>query len=379
MSTYQYYEFQAIDRPLTPEEQEAVARLSSRVDPHPRRAVFTYSWSDFRGDAAEILTKYYDAMLYMASWGNVRLMFRFPKALVNPDRMRQYRVKTLEYPSDAVGVSTVGEYAVLDIQFNDEEGGGWIEGEGWLDSLISLRDDLLRGDDRLLYLAWLGGVALDPYGGVDEDAPVPPVPLGLGDLTPALKSFVGLFEVDEDLVQVAAEHSRGEKQRMTEGDLHRAIACFSPEEKDDFLLRLAQGEPHLGLAFGKRLQELAGTAGEERVPAASRRTVGQFLAEAEQRREEERRRQAEEAERKRIQELEVLAAREVEAWEKVYALISRKTGSAYDEAVGILIKLRDLAWHRGHGGAFEQQVGQIRAQYSRYRALIRRLDKAGLL
>ena len=42
MSEYQYYEFQAIDRPLTPEEQEAVARLSSRVAPHPRRAVFVY-------------------------------------------------------------------------------------------------------------------------------------------------------------------------------------------------------------------------------------------------------------------------------------------------------------------------------------------------
>jgi hypothetical protein len=43
---YQYYEFQAIDRLLTAEEQQAVARLSSRVDPHPRQAVFVYHWSD---------------------------------------------------------------------------------------------------------------------------------------------------------------------------------------------------------------------------------------------------------------------------------------------------------------------------------------------
>lgn len=71
MSEYQYYEFQAIDRPLTPEEQQAVARLSSRVEPHPRCAVFTYSWSDFPGDSADILGKYYDAMLYMANWGSI--------------------------------------------------------------------------------------------------------------------------------------------------------------------------------------------------------------------------------------------------------------------------------------------------------------------
>jgi hypothetical protein len=35
MSEYQYYEFQAIDRPLTAEEQQAVSKLSSRVEPHP--------------------------------------------------------------------------------------------------------------------------------------------------------------------------------------------------------------------------------------------------------------------------------------------------------------------------------------------------------
>jgi hypothetical protein len=67
MSEYQYYEFQAIDRPLTDEEQQAVARLSSRVHPHPRQAVFVYHWSNFPADPAKILVKYYDAMLYMAN------------------------------------------------------------------------------------------------------------------------------------------------------------------------------------------------------------------------------------------------------------------------------------------------------------------------
>jgi hypothetical protein len=45
MSTYQYYEFQAIDRLLTDEEQQAVAQLSSRLEPHPRQAVFVYHWN----------------------------------------------------------------------------------------------------------------------------------------------------------------------------------------------------------------------------------------------------------------------------------------------------------------------------------------------
>ena len=57
MSSYEYHEFQAVDRPLTDEEQRAVAQLSSRVNPHPWQAVFVYHWSSFRGNAHEILAR----------------------------------------------------------------------------------------------------------------------------------------------------------------------------------------------------------------------------------------------------------------------------------------------------------------------------------
>ena len=43
MSEYQYYEFQAIDRPLTLKEQEALQALSSRAHITPNRASFVYN------------------------------------------------------------------------------------------------------------------------------------------------------------------------------------------------------------------------------------------------------------------------------------------------------------------------------------------------
>ena len=376
MSEYQYYEFQAIDRPLTPEEQQAVARLSSRVDPHPRRAVFTYSWSDFPASAQDILARYYDAMLYMANWGSTQLMFRFPKGLVNVGRMRQYQVKALEYSSSAVTISTAGEYAVLDIQFHDEEGGDWIEGEGWLDALVPLRDDLLRGDDRLLYLAWLEGMAFEDD--LDEDALEPPVPPGLGNLTPALESFVELFGVDEDWIRVAAEQSPEGKQTMPGEELQRSIARLSAEEKDAFLLRLAQGELHLELALRKRLREIAGPSRPAQVSRATRRTVGQLLAEVERRRELERKRRAKEAERKRIRELEALAGREAAVWQEVDALIEQKKSKSYKEAIQLLLKLRDLAEYKGRAAGFQERLREIREQYGGRSALMRHLDEAGL-
>ena len=79
MSEYQYYEFRAIDRPLTEEEQRAVGKLSSRVDLSPSHAIFVYNYSDLPARAEDLLARYFDAMFYIANWGSCQLMFRFPE------------------------------------------------------------------------------------------------------------------------------------------------------------------------------------------------------------------------------------------------------------------------------------------------------------
>ena len=374
MSEYQYYEFQAIDRPLTEEEQQAVARLSSRVDPHPRRAAFTYSFGGgLRRRAEDLLAEYYDAMLYLANWGSRQLMFRFPKSLVDLEQMQQYNVVTVDYPSDAVNVYTKDEYAILDIQLHEEEGLGWIEGEGWLDSLVGLRDAILRQDYRLLYLAWLKGLML-AYD-VDKDALEPPVPPGLGNLTPALDSFVELFDVDADLLQVAAERSAKPVQTASKDDLNQAIAQLPPQEKDAFLLRLAQGEPHLSLALNRRLGALRGVPQPD---TAQRRTVSKLFTDAETLRERKRKEQVAQAEARRIRELEALAKREAQTWEEVEALIQQSKTKAYKEAAQLLVKLRELAIYQGQETVFQQRLNRIYEQYSRRSALLRRLRDAGL-
>lgn len=274
MSEYQYYEFQALDRPLTREEQEAVASLSSRVSPHPRRAVFLYHYSGFRGNPEQVLAQYYDAMFYLANWGSRHLLFRFPAALVDAAAMAQYSVESTScYPSEAITVETVGEYVVLGIRLDEEEGFGWVEGEGWLDRLLDLREALLQRDYRALYLAWLKGIVLDCDA--DRAALEPSVPPGLNELTPALQAFVELFDVDKDLLHIAAERSATLKPvAVDEAQLQQAIAGFPAAEKDAFLLRLAHDEPRLSLALRQHLG-LSGqaSAGE----AGARRTAGELL------------------------------------------------------------------------------------------------------
>ena len=104
--------------------------------------------------------------------------------------------------------------------------------------MVGLRGAILQGGHRAVYLAWLKRLEL--ACDVDEDAQKPPLPPGLEELTPSLRGFVELFDVSEDLIDVAAQRSASLKAwALTEDDLRRAIAQLSTEERDAFLLRLA--------------------------------------------------------------------------------------------------------------------------------------------
>lgn len=74
VSSYAYHEFQAVDRPLTEEEQQAVAVLSSRVNLHPWQAVFVYHWSGFRGNPIKVLARYHDAMSRIRMYQTMRIL-----------------------------------------------------------------------------------------------------------------------------------------------------------------------------------------------------------------------------------------------------------------------------------------------------------------
>ncbi|GAB63943.1 MAG: hypothetical protein DWB56_03145 [Candidatus Jettenia sp.] len=209
MSEYQYYEFRTIDRPLTKSQKSEISALSSRVRVTSHSASFVYSYGDFRGDPEQLMRDYFDAMLYMANWGARRLMFRITQTLIDMKKVGRYCI------SDEINKVVAKEYVILDLNFHDEELAEWTEGEGWLDELVGLREELLQGDFRMLYLAWLKA-AENALGleDVDGDTLEPPVPTGLNKLSDALKSFVRFFGIDEAMLAVAAQRSEDRKQDL---------------------------------------------------------------------------------------------------------------------------------------------------------------------
>jgi hypothetical protein len=178
------------------------------------------------------------------------------------------------------------------------------------------------------------------------------------------------------VLQAAAEGSAQPVPTASRDEHRQAIAQLPSEEKDAFLLRLAQGEPHLSLALNRQLGALGSVSQPD---TGQRRTVGELLAATETLRERKRAERAAQVEAKRIAELEALAQWEDAAWQEVDTLIQKSQAKAYDEAVRLLVKLKELAVHRGQEAAFQAQMAQISGQYKRRHSLVKRFRKAKLI
>lgn len=211
MSEQHYYEFAALDRPLTAEEQEELRAISPRfeVDSHGLKCF--HSLDELKVDPKELVARYFDAYFYASNWGGYTLMFRFPRRLVDLERLNLYE------NGDTFTVSVSGEFCLVRFRVSsivDTYGELRMEKGEYLPVLVPLRSDILRGDLRCLYLSWLQDI-MALYGEMEfKEQPKrrvrieePPVPSGLNELTPALKTFIDLFDISRDLVAVAAERS----------------------------------------------------------------------------------------------------------------------------------------------------------------------------
>ncbi len=392
MSEYQYHEWQTVDRVLTPGEQAAVNQLSSHIEVSPGKAVVTYHWSNFRHDPREVLLSYFDAYFYLANWGSLRLMFRFPKGLLDEAGLKPY------LGGEIVSFETHGAYQVLDIDFNSEDG-GWMQGtDADLSDFISLRADLLQGDYRLLYLIWLNEMTFydepeddqeddqdedeqdEDDQGVDEDSRAddlePPIPPGLQKLTPALNTIMRVFDIDPFLVQAAAEASP-DLRTPPAVDWRALIARLPRPECDDFLTRLAGGDPAVGLALRKRLGEFL--PHDQPLRAAGKRTLGELLQRARQLKETENKRAADEARKKHIAEMKALAQRETQVWQEVDRLLENggKIASVYDQATALLESLQKLSEFQDTRDIFRARVHQLAEKYASRPSLMKRWKQQG--
>ena len=374
MSEYQYYEFQAIDRPLSNADREALRGLSTRARITATSFTNEYHWGDLKGDPVRWMERWFDLHLYLANWGTRRLMIRLPRRLVARSRLDRF-LRCVDF----VEVREAGENLIVDMYCDDEPSYTYEDDDtACLAAMAPLRADVLAGDWRLFYLLWLTGVESGDLNDGDSE----PLP-GIGPLTGALKAFADFFGIDQHLLQAAAEsplHASGE---LSAAEVGAVVAAIPDTEKRALLCRLVAGDPHVAAELRRKVREAAAAAGDT---DSGHRTVGELRtraveirkqaeAAAAARREAERQRRAQAAEAERRARLLVVRRRGAAVWREVETEIEKRNAGGYDRALALLLDLRALAQEDGTLAAFSDRVRRFRDRHARKLRFIERLQQ----
>ena len=378
MSEYQYYEFRAIDRPLTDQQMQELRALSTRAAISRTSFSNYYTFGDLKANPHDLLVKYFDTSLYFANWQYLEVTFRYPKDALDVKALRRYRAaQTLDIRTTARDI-----IVAISIESDGESFDAADDGSSWLSSLLPLRADISRGDERTLYLAWL----FDVQCGAIEDARFEPArPDGLGTLSPALESLADIIGLDRDLIAVAGEGAPRTAPSLSVRDVERWLRGLDTAEHVALLSRVARGDGGVSAELMRRFRQRA----PRPAPASPLRTAGELRAGAEaiatRRREvarerEDRRRAKHEREERAAREryLTDLAKREHPAWQRIDALVDTKRPRDYDAAVQLLSDLREISRRKGRETVFTQRVAALREAHAKQSTLLTRLTKAGL-
>jgi hypothetical protein len=406
MSEYQRYEWMTSDRALTRAQREAVNALSTHIEVSSTRALVEYHWSNFRHDPLQVLHDFFDGFLYWANWGAPELALRFPHGALSVDLLDRYDL------DEFVTFTQAREYDILDIRFGELEAPReWVDYE--LGTLIALREELMDGDERALYIVWLaseclrgmpdGGDQDDAYEDEDEDevqaedddGDSPPIPPNLGTLTSAQQALAELLQVPQELLVAAARYSSAATaSTYSAQDIAAWVTLLPPDRSTEYLVRLAHGEPGLNRVLLKELRELgqggsSGHGSQEseghrdqwhdwraavpstggRVPFATLRVESRVIRDEWE--HEQRERLA------RARELQEIHEHQDEYWHRAELAVGRGSGAGYDEAARILGELRTVAMQFEEVPVFDARFRARIQPHLRRPAFVKRLQERG--
>jgi hypothetical protein len=393
MSEYQYYEFAALDQPLSAAQQDELRNMSSRASISAGGFCNEYHWGDLKGEPKDWMRRYFDAHVYSANWGSCRLLLRLPlealdKATLAPYVAAKGAVSQSAFV-DAFEATRSKEHWILDWQFNDDSGDyerffSQEDGPGWMARLAPLRRELMAGDTRPLYIGWLARLGNEE---LDEDDLEPAPPPGLNNLSVAQQALVEFLMIDPDWLAAAAVASAPMAAAGEEAGLADWLKTLDADAMRAALGWLMAGR---GMEAERSLRQrfLASRSGHGPAAAAgvAQRTVAQLevaRGEAEVarvRREQEAAAVAmAQRQKQRAAALDALVGNADAAWQTVDIDLQRGTGAANEQAQRGVLALAEAFTHAGREAEFRAALVRLMAAHGHRKAWVARLTKAGLL
>ena len=348
MSEYQIVKFRAIDRPLTDKQLEFMERQSSRAEFTKWEYEVEYHYSSFHGKVDEMLRNGYDIFLNYSNYGCREIRMRLPGGLPFEKSIwsKYISAEGLTWTADKsgkAGILTLAPY--IDEAFDPE----W-EFDDYLDATAKLREMLIAGDLRALYVLWLCNAMYS--SGDYEEVMEPPVPHGLSTVSDKVADLLLFFEADPLLVDAAAIGIPKFNAEGSQSDFIKAwLTKLADSTRDEIIQRLLT-EDSVALKA-----ELLSEIRDSRQPAAwpvepPTRNVAQLMESCEHLRQAEdvkqakqvaakAKREADKAEKQRqARMIEMQAA--PDTWlKKATKLVEARGTNNYREAASILADLRD--------------------------------------
>ena len=378
MSEYQYFEFAAIDRPLTDGEMAALRAVSTRAVITPSGFVNHYEWGGLKADPLDWMRRYFDAFVYLADWAHCRFALRLPRDMFGKAELKPFGVK------QSLTIDASEDHWILDWSLEGSDSYDRFaedDGRGWMGRLVPLRDELIRGDQRSLYLGWLGGAA---KGEVPETTLEPTVPAGLSQLSAAQNALAAFLEIDADIIAAAAIGSAEASDRPESVDAW--LQSLSPDELRSMLKSIVRADrPNPQREVASRYRAWHRQHAPQAAPEARRRSVAELRSLAVPAGEERRRRDAlareQQAAARRTQrdaQLRLLMSDVDKRWLALHQQAERGSASAYEQAVRALSDLAEAYAIVSDRKTFDRELRRFLVRHAKRGALLRRLTEAGL-
>lgn len=200
MSEYQYVELRAVDRPLDDKQLKFAESQSSRADVSRWALSCEYNYSSFRGDVDKLLRQGYDVYLQYTNYGDREIKLRLSHGLPCKKTVwsKYTAVENLNWAKDKKGSG-----GILTLRSYREEMEQLWGFDSYLDAAIEIREHLIGGDLRALYLLWL--CAADDDFNDPEEIIEPPVPHGLADMPDGCYQLLPFFGLDPLLIEAAGD------------------------------------------------------------------------------------------------------------------------------------------------------------------------------
>ncbi len=386
MSEYQIVKFRAIDRPLTDKQLAFMDRQSSRAEFTKWEFEVEYRYSSFRGDVDGMLRNGYDVFLTYSNYGCREIRMRLPNGLpfAKSTWSKYISAEGLTWSADKSGKAGI---LTLAPHLEEAYDPVW-EFDDYLDATAKLREMLIAGDLRALYVLWL----CSAMSSSDDNEAVmePPVPHGLGEPPSEAANLLAFFEADPLLVDASAIGIPAYNAQGSQGDSVKAWLKSITDSRLTAIVQRMLSEDPVALK-AELLSEIRDSQQTPSWPAEPPiRTVSQLLhmCESLRQKEDEKekkqaaaklKREADKAEKQRQARMVEMQSAPDTWLKKASKLVDERGTENYREAACILADLREAVGGEQGNRIARKHAAHLAQKYPTLNVLKSSLRKKELL